>query len=94
MYYENTIQNDASITSNDGIQSCETERKHNFSIPIVSTPNHHTKRIATTSSSILNVNTPTILPSVGKEYVCFQKDGKNAQAASIDGIYPFSVTTK
>ena len=35
-----------------------------ISIPTISAPNHHTQRIATTSSSILNLNTPTILPTV------------------------------
>ena len=66
LYSQNTIHNDASITNNDDIQSCETARKQNYSIPKFSTPNHHTQRIATTSSSILNLNTPTILPPVGK----------------------------
>ena len=32
----------------------------------ISTPNHHTQHIASRSSSILNFNTPTILPTVGK----------------------------
>ena len=54
--------------------------KKNYSIPTILIPNHHTQRISTTSSSILNLNTPTILPPVGKEYVCFQKDGKTSQA--------------
>ena len=49
-------------------------------IPTISTPNHHTQRIATTYSSILNLNTPKILPPVCKEYICFQKDGKTTQA--------------
>ena len=79
LYSQNTIQNDANITNNDDIQSCETERKQNFSIPTISTTNHHTQRIANTSSSILNLNTPTIIPLVGKEYICFQKDGKTTQ---------------
>ena len=26
LYYQNTIQNDATITNNDNIQSCETEK--------------------------------------------------------------------
>ena len=81
LYSQNTIQNYASITNNGNIQYFETERKYNYSIPTISTPNHHTQRIANTSSSILNLNTPTILPPVGKEYMCFQKDGKTAQAA-------------
>ena len=79
LYYQNTIQNDASITNNDDIKSCETARKQNYSIPTISTPNHLTQRIATTSSSVLNFNIRTILPTVGKEYMCFQKDGKTSQ---------------
>ena len=39
------------------------------------------QRIATIPSSILTLNAPTILPLVGKEYMCFQKDGKTSQAA-------------
>ena len=30
---------------------------------------------------MLNLNTTTRLPTVGKEYMCFQNDGKTAQAA-------------
>ena len=66
LYSRHTIQNDASITNNDDIHSCETAKKLKYSIPTFSTPNHHTQRIATTSSSILNVNTPKLLPPVGK----------------------------
>ena len=69
LYSQNTIQNDATITNNDDIQSCETAKKQNYSIPTISTPNHHSQRIASTSSSRLNFNTPTILPPVGKEYM-------------------------
>ena len=57
------------------------QQKINYSIPTISTPNHHKQRIATTSSSILNLNTPTILLTVSEEYICFQKDGKTSQAA-------------
>ena len=66
LYSENTIQNYATITSNNDTQSCETAKKLNYSIPTISTPNHHSQRIATTSSSRLNFNTPTILLLVGK----------------------------
>ena len=62
------------------MQSCETARKQNYSILTISTLNHHTQHIATTSSIILNFNTPTILPPFGKEYMCSQKDGKTTQA--------------
>ena len=78
LYSQNTIQNDATITNNDNIQSCETAKK-NYIIPIISTPNHHTQRISTTSSSILNLNMPTILPPVGKKYLSFLKEDKTDQ---------------
>ena len=52
------------------------QQETNYIIPTTSTPNHHLKRIATTSPSILHLHTPTILPPVGKEYMCFQMDGK------------------
>ena len=66
LYSQNTIHNDATITKNDDVQSCETAKKNDYSIPTISTPNHHTQRIATTSSTILNLNTPMILPPVVK----------------------------
>ena len=56
-----------------------TKKPRNI-IPTISTPNHHTQRIATTSSSILKLNTPTVLYLVGTENICFQKDGKTDQA--------------
>ena len=34
-YSKNTIQNDATITNNDDIQSCETAKKQNYSIPTI-----------------------------------------------------------
>ena len=83
LYYQNIIQNDASITNNDDIQSCDTPKKYIYIILTISTPNHHTQRIATTSSSRLNLNTPTILPLVGKEYMCFQKYGKTYPARQV-----------
>ena len=76
MCYQNTIHNDATITNNDDIQSCETQINQNYSIPDISTPNHHSQRISSTSSSRLTYNTPTILPLVGKEYMCFMKEDK------------------
>ena len=63
---QNSIHNDVSIINNDDIHSRKTSRKKNCSIPITSTPNHHAQRIATTSASMLNLHTTTILPPVGK----------------------------
>ena len=56
------------------------DTKTNYNISIVSTPIYHTQHIASTSSSIFNSNTPTILPPVSKYYMCFQKYGKSDQA--------------
>ena len=81
LYSQNTTQNDATITKNDDIQSCETAKKQNYSIPTISTPDHHSQLIATTYLSILNLHNPKILPSVRKEYMCFLKEGKTDQAA-------------
>ena len=36
---------------------------------------------STTSASISNLHTTKILPPVGKEYMCFMKEGKYDQAA-------------
>ena len=55
------------------------QKNQKYSIPTISTPNHHSQHIATTSSSISNLNTPTILPPVGREYMCFLKEGKYEQ---------------
>ena len=80
LYSQNTIHNDSSIKNKDDIQSCETPRNV-FRITTISTPDHNTQCFATTSSSILNLNTPTTLPPIGKEYMCFQKYGKTALAS-------------
>ena len=80
MNSQNTIRNDATITNNENIQSCETPKiNKNYNIPTISIPNHHSKHIASTSSSKLSFNKPTILPPVGKQYMCFMKEGKSYQ---------------
>ena len=71
---------DATITNNDNIQSCETQKKQNYSIPTTSTPNHHSQCIATTSMSMFNLHKSAILPPVGKDYMCFKNYDKTAQA--------------
>ena len=81
MCSKDSIQNDLNIKNNDNIQSCETPRKKNYSIPTTSTTNQHAKLIVDTSVSLLNLHTATKFPSVGKEYMCFHNDGKTAQAA-------------
>ena len=62
---QNTIQNDLNITNNDDIKSCETPGK-NYRIPTTSTHNHHALHIGATSLILINLNTPTNLPLVGK----------------------------
>ena len=47
LYSQNTIQNYATTTNYDNIQSCDTA-KTNYSITTISTPNYYTQRIATT----------------------------------------------
>ena len=52
-----------------------------YIITTISTPNHHTQSIATTSLSILNLITPVILPPVGKEDMNFLREFKSDQVA-------------
>ena len=80
MCSSNTIQNDLNITNNEKIKSCETQRKQNYSIPTTSTPNNHAQHISAMSVSLLSLHTTAKLTQVGKEYMCFQNDGKTAQA--------------
>ena len=47
------------------------KQQNNYSITTISTPNHHKQRIGTTSSNIINLNTPIKLSPVGKEYMCY-----------------------
>ena len=56
-------------------------KENMYSIPTTSSPNNHAQCISATSMSMLNLHTNTKLPLAGKEYVCFQNDGKTAQAA-------------
>ena len=55
-------------------------QKNKNCIPTISTPNHHSQHIATTSIIILNFKASKILPTVVKEYMCFLKEGKSDQA--------------
>ena len=80
MCYQNTIHNYLNTKNNDDIQFCKPQRT-NYIIPTTSTPNHYSQSIGATSVSLLNLNTPTKLLSVSKEYMCFQIDGKYAQVA-------------
>ena len=63
---QNSLHNDARIANNDNIQSCGTAIKQNYSIPTTSNTNHYAQIISTTSASMLNLHTTTILTLVGK----------------------------
>ena len=78
---QNFIHNYVRIANNDNIPSCETARQQNYSILNTWTTNHHTHCISNTSASLLNLHTSMRLPLFGKEYMCFQNDGKTAHAA-------------
>ena len=54
--------------------------ENDYSIPTTSTPNHHAKRIDAMSVPQFNLNTNEKLTPVGKEYMCFQIDGKSSQS--------------
>ena len=56
-------------------------QEKNHSISNTSTPNHHAQLISAMSVSFLNSQTTAKLPSVRKEYICFQIDGKTSQEA-------------
>ena len=62
----NTINNNVSTTNNNKIQSCEIAGNKYYSISTTSTPNHHAQCIAITSAIMLNLQTTTGLPPVGK----------------------------
>ena len=66
LYFQNIIQNYAPITNNDNMQSCKASRKQICAFPTISTPNHHSQHISTTSASILNLHTPMISPPIAK----------------------------
>ena len=63
---QNTIQNDLNITNNDNINSCETPRKQNYSIPTTSTPKHHAQSIGAMPVRPFNLHTTVKLPPLGK----------------------------
>ena len=56
-------------------------RHKKINISTISTPNNHSQLISSMTSSTLTPNKSTMLPPVGKEYMCFLKEGKSDQAA-------------
>ena len=57
-------------------------QENNYSITNTSTPKHHPQRIGAISVRLFSLNTTATLPPVVKEYMCFQIDGKSAQAST------------
>ena len=55
-------------------------KEKNYIILITSTPKHHSQRIGAMSVHSFNLHTTAKLPQVGKQYMCFQIDGKPTQA--------------
>ena len=62
LYSQIPIKNNATITNNDNIHSCETPKLKHFIIATILTNNHHSQSIASRSSSRINFNTSMILP--------------------------------
>ena len=56
-------------------------KEKNYIILITSTPKHHSQRIGAMSVHSFNLHTTAKLPQVGKQYMCFQIDGKPTQAS-------------
>ena len=61
--------------------SCGRHKGKKYTFPNTSTPKNHAQCISAMPVSLLNLNTPTNLTSVGKEYMCIKIDNKPAQAA-------------
>ena len=57
------------------------KRKQNYSITATSTPKNHVQRIIVMPVCSFNLRTTLKLTLVGKEYMCFQIDGKSAQSS-------------
>ena len=64
--YQNSIHNGLSITNNDNLQSCGTQKKQNHSIQTTSNHKYHAQHISTKSVKLVNLHTNTKLSPVGK----------------------------
>ena len=76
-----TTRTRKNISNIDGIQSCVTPLKQNYSVQATSAPNHLTPLNATLTIPYIKLHTTTKSPPVGKEYLCFQVNGKYSLAA-------------
>ena len=56
-------------------------KKTKLNISTISKPKYHSQCMSSTSPSTSTSNTIMILRPVGKEYMCFMKEGKSDQAA-------------
>ena len=73
-------KNNNNISNTDYIQYCVTPQK-NCSVQDTSTPTYLTPLNATLYIAYVKLHTTTKLPPAGKEYLCFQINGKSSQAA-------------
>ena len=64
-------QEKVNISNTDYIHSCETPKSHNISVPATSTPPSLTPLITTLPILPNEVPKTTLLPPLGKEYLCF-----------------------
>ena len=76
-----SIQNTSDISNTDDIHSCVTPQKQNISVQATSTPPRLTPLITTLPLLPVELPKTTELPTVGKEYLCFQVDKKSPHSA-------------
>ena len=77
----NTNQNKNNISNIDDIQSCVTSRKQNYSVHATSTTTNLKSLNATIPIASIKLHTTTESTPAGKEYLCFQINGKSSHAA-------------
>ena len=66
-----SIQNKVNISNTYDIHSCVTPRKQNISVQAITTPPCLTPLITTLPLLIVELPKTTLLPPLGKEYLCF-----------------------
>ena len=76
-----SIQNTVNISNTDDIHSCVTPRNQNISVKYTSTPPPLTPLITTLPILPVEVLKTTLLPPLGKEYLCFQVNSKSPHAS-------------
>ena len=78
------IQNKKDNSNTDDIHSCATPQKQNYSVQATSTPPHLTPLNTTLPIAPVELHRTNKLHLVGKEYLCFQINGKYPHAAQCD----------